>query len=485
MRFLHKVKETFIAVLAVNLLVWSLILFKVIPFNASIMIGFSISSLLLIVGQSLFIIGAEDSIMQMGQKIGGSIDKIKNIFLIFLIGFLLGSTATLAEPDIMFFVESLIGFCPTLPQIAIMLGLAFSIGLFVILGLIQLIKHIKLKYIFTIFYTLSIVLCLIFSNSTFGLAFDASGVTTGPITVPLVMAFGVGISSILPKNQNGGGGFGMVGIVSIAPVLLMSFFGLLGVADVPAIQETELTFIQILANSFSKSFIALLPIIIIFIVLNFCVLKLTLKKLIKIFVSLIICYLGLVIFLTSINYGFAPMGQYLGECFGEIVTNGGQIILILLILIILGAILVFTEPAILILAEQVNTASNGQIKKHSVFIALIVGISIALLLAGIKTIFAIPSYYLLIPIVIASLLLSYFIPEKFVGIAFDSGGVASGTMAVTFVFPIFLGIAEKLGISILSYAFGTIALIATVPILCIEILGLISKIKAKEKNNDR
>ena len=189
MRFLSKVKETGIATLAINVLIWALVGIGIVPFNSGLMIGFSIASFMLVLGQALFIVGAEDSIMQMGQKIGNNIGKVKHIVVIFLIGFAVGAGATMAEPDIMFFVEQLVGFCPTLSQTVIMLGLAGSIGLFVIVSLIQTLKRIPLKYIFSVCYILAIILCFIFSSNYFGIAFDASGVTTGPITVPLLIAF--------------------------------------------------------------------------------------------------------------------------------------------------------------------------------------------------------------------------------------------------------------------------------------------------------
>lgn len=485
MRFLSKVKETGIATLAINVLIWALVGIGIVPFNSNLMIGFSIASFLLVLGQALFIVGAEDSIMQMGQKIGNNIGKVKHIVIIFLIGFAVGAGATMAEPDIMFFVEQLIGFCPTLSQTVIMLGLAGSIGLFAVVSLIQTLKRVPLKYIFCVFYILAIILCFIFSSNYFGIAFDASGVTTGPITVPLLIAFGSGISSITAKSNSSNGGFGMVGIASIGPILLMAFFGLFGVSGDGYTSSTIGTgFFEILLHSLEKSAIALVPIVAIFLILNFTVLKLSFKAITKMFVSLVVCYLGLVIFLTAINYGFAPMGNFLGQSFGGLVGSLGGLAIVLAVMAILGFVLVFTEPAISILASQITTASVGKIKKFGVYLSLIIAISLALVIATLKVVFAIPAYFIIVPIVVAVIALSFIVPDIFVGIAFDSGGVASGTMAVTFVFPIFVGIANVLEQSVLSYAFGTIALIALLPILCIQILGLISKLKQRRQKHD-
>lgn len=486
MRLLGKIKEAGFAILAINVLIWALVGFGVIPFDSSIMLGFVLSSVLLILGQAFFIVGAEDSIMQMGEKIGNNLGKVKKVIIIFLIGFAVGAGATMAEPDIMFFVEQLVGFCPSLGQTIIMLGLAGSIGLFVIVSLIQTLKRVPLKYIFCAFYILAIILCFVFSTNYFGIAFDSSGVTTGPITVPLLIAFGAGFSKITAKNSSNSGGFGMVGIASIGPILLMAFFGLFGVSGnsyTPTVEGAG--FFQVLAHSAEKSAIALVPIVAIFLILNFSVLKLSLKTLIKMFISLIICYLGLVVFLTAINYGFAPMGNFLGQSFGVLASSTKGLLIVLLVMAILGFVLVFTEPAINILASQITTASVGKIKKMAVYAALIVAIALALVLATLKVVFAIPMYVFVIPIITLIIILSFIVPDIFVGIAFDSGGVASGTMAVTFVFPILVGIATVLGKSVLAYAFGSIALIAMLPILCIQVLGLITKIKQRraEKND--
>ncbi len=482
MRFLQKIKEAGIAVLAINILVWGLVALKIIPFNLNITLCFSLCSIFLILGQSFFIIGAEDSIMQMGQKIGSSFGKIKKVSIIFIIGFLIGATATLAEPDILFFVEQLVGFCPTLNQGIILLGLASSIGIFVIVGIIQIIKKIKLKYLISFFLVIATALTLIFSSNCFGLAFDASGVTTGPITVPLLIALGSGVSAIFPKGA--GGGFGLVGIASIGPIIIMSFFGLMETGGSLVVQEQTLTLAQIILKCAKDSLIALIPIMVIFIILNFSVLKLKMKNLIRIFISLVVCYVGLVIFLASINYGFAPMGKFLGENLGNMLVAGNGTVITFIILAIIGSVLAFTEPAISILAQQINTASNGKIKKRSVFVALVVGLTLALILAGIKTIFAIKTQYLLLPILVLLVIFIFIAPDIFVAIAFDAGGVASGTMAVTFVFPIFIGIAKALNYSILEYAFGTIAFIAIVPIACVLVLGAITKIKQRRQNNE-
>lgn len=486
MRLLGKIKEAGIAILAINVLIWALVGLQIIPFNSSLMLGFVLSSVLLIVGQAFFIVGAEDSIMQMGQKIGNNFGKIKKAFVVFLIGFAVGAGATMAEPDIMFFVEQLIGFCPTLSQTIIMVGLAGSIGLFVIVSLVQTLKYIPLKYIFCVTYILAIILCFVFSSDYFGIAFDSSGVTTGPITVPLLIAFGSGFSTIIAKGKSNSSGFGMVGIASIGPILLMAFFGLFGVsADGYFAPATSGGFFEILLHSAEKSAIALIPIVVIFLILNFSVLKLSLKTLAKMFVSLIVCYSGLVVFLTAINYGFAPMGNFLGQSFGALVSSAKGLLIVLLVMAILGFVLVFTEPAINILASQITTASVGKIKKVGVYVALIVAIALAIVLATLKVVFAIPMYVFVVPIIAFTLILSFVVPDIFVGIAFDSGGVASGTMAVTFVFPIFVGIANVVNNSVLSYAFGSIALIALLPILCIQVLGLITKIKQRraEKND--
>lgn len=485
MRFVGKIKEVGIATLAINVLIWLLVAVKIVPFNSSLMLAFGLASLLLVLGQAVFIVGAEDSIMQMGQKIGKNLGKVKGIILIFLIGFAMGAGATMAEPDIMFFVEQLVGFCPNLGQTVIMLGLAGSIGLFVVVSLIQTLKRIPLKYIFLVLYALSIILCLIFSNNYFGIAFDASGVTTGPITVPLLIAFGSGFSAITARTENNSGGFGMVGMASVGPILLMSFFGLFGVtAENYVTGVTNVGFFDILLHSAQKSAIALVPIVIIFLILNLSVLKLSVKTLIKMFVSLIVCYVGLVVFLTAINYGFAPMGNFLGQCFGEMAGSSGGMVILLIIMAVMGFVLVFTEPAINILASQITVASVGKIKKSGVYCALIIAISLALILSTIRVVFAIPAYWFIIPLLLAIIVLSFVVPEIFVGIAFDSGGVASGSMAVAFVFPIFVGIANSVGVSVLSYAFGTIALIALLPVLCIQALGLVSKIKQRRMKND-
>lgn len=442
---------------------------------------FIVGAILLIVGMTLFTLGADISLSPMGEYIGSGLVKSKKIFLLIFSALVLGILITLAEPDLSV-LASQVPFSP----LSLKLMIAIGVGVFLCIALIRNIFQISLKKLLLIFYlVVGVLLTVLLATGKgifLGVSFDSGGVTTGPVTVPFMIALGVGVAAISVRNDKNNDGFGMVALCSIGPiiaVLILSMFhesgGLSYEMDNSNLTGIGMYFEGMLEYA-KEVAIALLPIVAFFLIFNFTMLHIEKKNLSKILIGLVYNYLGLVIFLSSVNSGFLVVGRIIGKALGENASWA-----LVPIGFILGLVTVIAEPAIHSLNKQVEDISGGAISKKSMMMALSLGVGSAIALALIRIVLDFSLVYYLVPGYLIALVLMKFTPDIYTSIAFDSGGVASGPMTAGFILPFAIGACYMLNgpESIVSNAFGVVAMVALTPLIAIQCLGLSVEIKSR------
>ena len=478
----EKLKEATFAVLPVTVIVLLLCLF-VLDVSINFIVLFLIGALLLILGMTLFTLGADVSMMRIGQAIGSHITKSRNIVFIALICLVLGIVVTIAEPDLRVLAESV----PIVDTTVLIFAVALGVGIFLVISFFRVFLQIRLSYILLAMYAVVFVLALspLIPNDFVAAAFDSGGVTTGPITVPFIMALGVGLASVRGDKNSAEDSFGLVALCSVGPILTVLILGAFGdtsgvsasageIAEYASVSEIFKAYATALPHYLEEVALALLPIIVFFIIFQIFSLKLGKVSVIRIFVGMIYTYAGLVLFLTGVNVGFMPMGTYIGKAIGGSDTSW----LLIPIGALIGWFIVSAEPAVHVLRQQVEDVTEGAVKGKSVGRALAIGVALSVGLAMLRVITGMSIWYIVIPGYLFSLVMTFFVPPIFTAIAFDSGGVASGPMTATFLLPMALGACEAVGGDLLADAFGLVAFVAMTPLVTIQLLGLIGKIKA-------
>ena len=471
-----KIKEALVSVLPVTLIVIILNFTPLINLSIDELIVFAISSIFLIIGIGLFNLGADLAMTPMGSHIGSGLTKSKKIGILLSVCFALGFFITIAEPDLSVLakqVEEIMN--GTLLIVFVGIGVA----IFLFIAVLKIIFKKSLSSILMFFYMLLFAICsivIINGNENFlPLGFDSGGVTTGPITVPFIMALGVGIASSIGGRDSKENSFGLISLCSIGPILAVMILGIFVNGDVSYIipEAYKLpdnlfgSIIAILLTVTKEVSIALGLVVVFFFIIQFIFLKLPKKKIIQILFGILYTYLGLIIFLTSVNVGFMPIGYKMGI---ELAKNES---LLAIFGFIIGLVVVLAEPAVHVLNKQVEDITDGTVSKKSMLIALSVGVGISICLSMIRIIFDFSILYYLIPGYFISLGLSFFVPKMYTAIAFDSGGVASGPLTSTFILPFAVGACSVIlgNDSIMSNAFGIVAMVAMTPLITIQLLG--------------
>ncbi len=475
-----KIKEALSSITPITLIILALS-FTITPLTTDIMLEFIIGAAMLVIGTGFFTLGAEKSMSIIGERIGADIAKRKNIFLILIVLVVLGTVITIAEPDLKVLAEQI----TSLPSNLIIVTVGFGVGIFLAIAFLRVLLKLKLSYILLFLYTLVFVLAFFVPKEFLAMAFDSGGATTGPMAVPFIIAFGVGISSIRSGKNSESDSFGMVAICSIGPILLMMILGMVykitnfdytsrtytSYSDTKEIADA---FIQNLPHYLTEVFIALLPIVIFFIIYQIVAIRMSKKELLKVMVGCVYEFIGLTLFLLGANVGFLPVGSLIGLKLAQLGNN----YLIIIVGALIGYFVVIAEPAVKVLNMQISDITDGAIPEKAMKRSLSIGVSIALIISMIRVITGISILYFLIPGYALALILSFVGSDVFTAIAFDSGGVASGTMTSTFIVPFAIGLCEGLGANVLSDAFGVVALIAMAPLITVQLSGLIYKIKS-------
>ena len=441
---------------------------------------FLVGACLLIFGMTFFNLGVDISMVEIGSKIGGDLTKKKTIPMILMFSFIIGFIVTVAEPDLTVLASQV----PTISDNLLINVVGLGVGIFLVLAVIRLLFKLHFSLILTIFCIIAFILTVFAPPEFVPLAFDAGGVTTGPLSVPFIIALGAGLAFRRRDKQKKEDTFGIISFCSIGPVIVVLILGIIFNAksayvpyDIPnfsTIGQLLRLFINTLPKFLWDVLESFSPIVIFFLIYNFLFLKLDKKILFKIFKGLIYTFIGLTLFLWGINTGFVPIGYTIGKVLSDLK------LLIVPISMVIGYFVVISEPAVGVLTEQIEEITNGTIKRKLLNIALSIAVSLATGLAVVHAITGVSILYFLLPGYIIAIALSLFVPQMFTAIAFDSGGVASGTLSATFLLPFVIGLSESLGRNILTDAFGLIAIVATTPLVVIQIVGLIYKIKTKK-----
>lgn len=490
MNILNKLKETAVSVLPVMAIVLFLGL-TFVPLEKSLLVRFVAGGLLLILGLTIFLLGVDLGIQPMGERCGAELTKKRSLGLLLGVAFIIGFIVTAAEPDIQVFGDQVRSIFPSVNKIAITFVIAAGVGLFIMLGLLRTVLGLSIKWTFFISYVLLFLIAFFAPQSFIGIAFDSGGATTGPMTVPFIMALGLGVSSVSDDNDNS---FGLTGICSIGPVMAVLLYAIVlknsllqpAVSSATEASLAAETFSQIAGHVLHESLISIAPLFALFVIFQLLLLKMTKRQVVRIIIGFLYAFLGLTIFLIGVNFGFSQTGAALGQKLGNLAVSRGGIWYAILLGtgLLFGAIIVCAEPAVWVLSEQVEQVSGGTIKRKVLLIFLSVGTAIAIGISMLRAVLGFDLKIILIPGYIIAMLLMIFSPSMFSGIAFDSGGVASGPLTSTFVLSFTLGAAAsgKGG----NDSFGVIALVAMMPLLAIQIMGIIFKMKQnKIKQNNQ
>ena len=469
--FKKPLHESLTSVLPVMLIVLVLC-FTIAPVPNNAMVAFLLGGVMLIVGMGLFTLGSEMSMIPLGQAVGSEITRRRKVWIIAAVGFLIGMIITVAEPDLQVLANQV----PAIENNVIIWSVAVGVGVFLVIALLRIVLGIQLRWLLIGFYIVVFGLAMFVSPDFWAVAFDSGGVTTGPMTVPFIMALGVGVCAVRSDKKAGGDSFGLVALCSIITVLIL---GLLYKPDgsaytaavMPDAKDTVEMFdlyLSEIPHYLKETAAALLPIGAFLILFQLVTRRLKRKEIVHMVIGLVYVYIGLTVFLMGVNVGFMPVGSFLG---GSIASHEYNWILVPIAMVI-GYFIVQAEPAVHVLNKQVEEITAGAIPAHAMNMALSVGVALSLGLAMIRVLTGISIMWFLIPGYAISLTLSFVVPHIFTSVAFDSGGVASGPMTATFLLPFALGACDAVGGNLVTDAFGVVAMVAMTPLVTIQLLGL-------------
>ena len=479
----EKIRESLSAVLPITGIVLMLSIF-VIPMELGSVVMFLTGALMLIVGMGFFQLGAEMAMTPLGEGVGVQISKMKKLLTVLLTGFLMGVIITVSEPDL----QVLAGQVPSVPNMVLIMTVAVGVGLFLALAIVRIRYKISLSMLLIVCYLALILVSMFVPKEFLAVAFDSGGVTTGPMTVPFIMAMGVGLASVRSDKNAANDSFGLVALSSVGPILAVLILGcffkpteaaytLTDVATVVTTQDVARVFAQGLPLYAREVLLSLVPILWVFLIFQWLTHRYHGLQIKRIIVGLGYTYIGLVLFLCGANVGFAPVGAYLGK---ELAGLSLRWILVPIGALI-GYYIVKAEPAIQVLNHQVEAVTNGAISVKMMNRCMQIGVAASVGLAMLRVLTGISIQWFVIPGYIIALVLSRLVPDIFIGIAFDSGGVASGPMTSTFLLPLSIGVCEALGGNLMTYAFGVVALVALTPLIAIQLMGLVYKLKTAKR----
>lgn len=479
----NKLIESLKSILPIALIVFALAV-TVTPINSGDMLLFLIGIVFLVVGMSLFNMGAEMSMQPLGVKIGSTIASSGKLWLIAFVSFVIGIIVTISEPDLQILAEQV----SDIPNLVLILTVSLGVGVFLMIALLRIVFGISLNTILVVFYIAAFAISFFLPEGFRPLAFDSGGVTTGPMTVPFIMSLGAGVSSARVSKGGRDDSFGITALCSVGPIISVLILGICLKIDggtytpsLPSVivdtREGMWLYCRSIVRYAEEVAMALLPIIVFTVIFQLITKAFSKTQLIRVFIGIVYTFVGLAIFLTGANVGFVPTGAEIGASLAGI----GSGWLLVPIGVLLGFFIVKAEPAVYVLNRLVEEMSAGAISGKLTGLGLSIGVAAALGLSCIRILTGISIMWILVPGYIIALVLCFFVPKIFVGIAFDSGGVASGTMMSGFVLPLAIGACNTLGGDVMTDAFGCVAFVAMAPIIAIQIFGLLYSIKSKRR----
>ena len=478
---LSKLKEAVISVAPVTIIVLIVSFTPAVDLTNTELAAFIISAIALIAGIALFNLGADMAMTPMGEFVGSGLTKSKKIWLLVAVCFAMGVLITIAEPDLTVLANQVKDIMPGSGGTVLIVTVGAGVGLFLVVAVLKIIFHKDLSMLIMFFYLMLFAVCAVMAEhgkfELIPLSFDSGGVTTGPITVPFIMALGVGIGSAGGGRNAGENSFGLVALCSVGPIIAVMALSLTtsgsmasydtGIYDIEHVLGNN-GLAAMIAGKLGDVALALGLIVVFFLILQLTILKLPKGKLIQMAIGIAYTYIGLVIFLTAVEAGFMPIGFKIGE---ELASFSKP--LLAAFAFVLGLVVVLAEPAVHVLNNQVEEITGGGVKKTEMMIALSVAVGISICLSIIRMIYKFSILYYLIPGYLISLGLSFFLPRMYTAIAFDSGGVASGPLTSSFILPLVIGACEATSGNsyIYSMAYGVVAMVAMTPLITIQLLG--------------
>lgn len=477
----EKVKDAVMSIVPVMIIMILIGLW--LGFHLVTIVSILISTFLLIVGVSFFTLGADLSMIEIGKMISSQLLKSRKVWVIALVSFIVGVVITIVEPDLKVLAEQM----TAIDSSTLILCVGIGVGLFLCVAALRIMYQVNLKFIICCCYVILLVIMLMSSKEMVPLAFDSGGVTTGPMSVPFILAMGIGFSSSRGRRENQNDSFGLVALCSIGPVLTVLILGLLMKSnmnyvydiapEVTSLGELFMNYILEIGPIFQDVFMSLLPILGLFIIFCFMTKGISKRQIIQIIIGLFITLVGLILFFIGVNVGYMPIAYLIGIK----MYHKSKILLILLGLVI-GFVIVKAEPAVAVLTEQIEKITQGSMKRRimnntiAIGVALAVGLSIFRVVTGVEiTLFLVIGY-------LVAMILMIFTPDIFTMVAFDSGGAVTGPMTTTFLLPFIIGICYSAEGNVLTDAFGLVAFVALSPLITIQILGIIYKIKSRRKD---
>ena len=476
----EKLEEALKAVLPILGIVL-LLSFTVAPVPPAILLLFLFGAVLLVIGMMFFTLGAELAMTPMGEKVGTKMAKSMKLQVVLFLCFLLGCLITVSEPDLQVLAEQV----PSIPNHILILAVAFGVGSFLAIAVLRMLFSVALPPLLIVFYIFVFGLAFLVKEDFLAVAFDSGGVTTGPMTVPFIMSMGVGFAAVRSDKHAEADSFGLVALCSIGPILAVLTLGLLYHPEDAAYTPPELPALQDsieLGRYFAVGFpeyikeimVSLLPIALFFTAFQIISLRLKKKTLLKIIIGIAYTYIGLVLFLTGVNVGFMPVGNYLGQMIAALPYR----FILIPIGMLIGFFIVKAEPAVYVLMEQVEEITSGAISGKSMGLSLSLGVAVSVGLAMVRVLTGISVFWFILPGYVIAICLSFFVPKIFTAIAFDSGGVASGPMTATFLLPFAMGACQAIGGNIVRDAFGIVAMVSMTPLIAIQLQGAVYRYRS-------
>lgn len=457
------------------------------PLPSSLIIKFLIGAVIIIFGLSIFLLGIDISIAHLGHHVGVSLSKSNKIWVVVGIGLIVGFFISVAEPDLQILAGQVSEVTNAqLTKVSVVTAVSIGIAVMLVMGFIRIVYNFKIHIAFTIVYGVILLIAVFVDPLFLAVSFDASGATTGALTVPFILNLAVGVANLKKDSQSSEkDSFGLVGITSTGAILGILIMGIIKksvVIEGAIPQSAPTSFLHEMSDAFIDSFIALAPLIIIFLAFQFKSFRFNARTVRRTLKGFVYTFVGLSLFLTGVNAGFMNVGTELGRSIASLDNN----LFVVAVGFALGLVTILAEPAVYVLNQQIETVTSGSIKRSVILLALALGVGSAVALSMIKIIVpGIQLWHILLPGFGISVLMSFFVPELFVGIAFDSGGVASGPMTATFILAFSQGVADIASAGdVLQDAFGMIALVAMTPIITLQAVGLIYKIKTLRKRRE-
>jgi hypothetical protein len=470
----EKILEALSSVVPISIIVFILSYVFPIPLGTTSM--FLAGAALLIVGMGFFSLGADIAMIPMGEALGAQFVKTGKLLFVIIVSFLIGFIVTAAEPDLQVLANQV----AAIPDRILIGTVAFGVGIFLVIAMLRVLFKVSLRYLLIFSYLALFSISAFAPRDFISVAFDSGGVTTGPITVPFIMALGIGLSAARGGRDSQDDSFGLVAICSVGPILAVLLLGIgfnptdtaytpFELPDVETTKDVVQQYIIHFPQYLKEVGSALFPICIFFLFFQIIFRYFSKKQLMTVCVGLVYTLTGLVLFLTGVNVGFIPVGHLLGS---QIAASSYKWALAPLGMII-GYYIVVAEPAVHVLNKQVEEISEGMVSQKAMKRSLSIGVAVSLALSMVRILTGISIFWLLIPGYAIAIVLSFFVPKIFTGIAFDSGGVASGPMTSTFLLPLAIGACESVGGNVMTDAFGVVAMVAMTPLITIQLMGLI------------